>query len=175
MVRLPANETANILINGYCMDYGLPFPGTSIRPVELAPNVVRNTICYNIAKAYVQEDLWQAQLAIWRQTDALDKGTEFNLANETAAYSESDVIPGDIVDGCTELTKAVGAGTVSATIDDFENISDPEYFGKGTLVMTNLTDSEQRICIPYGVRFTDETRDGVQDMAIYPSQNPDTG
>ena len=107
------------------------------------------------------------------QTDQLDKGSEFPLVDEIATYSESDVEPGDIGPDCVSLPDAVEQGLVSATIDDFENISDPEYYGEGTLVLTNLTSTSQDICIPYGTTFTDETQDGVQDMAIFPSQEPD--
>jgi hypothetical protein len=98
----------------------------------------------------VETDLWQAQLAVWRQTDDLDKGAEFPLVNEIAAYAESGVEPGDIAKSCTVLPDAIESNLVSAEIDDFTNISDPAYFGKGTLVLTNLTDAEQTICIPFG-------------------------
>ncbi len=172
-VRLPANETVNIMINGHCLNYGLPFPGKSLRSLKLTPDVIRNTICYNLSKGYLEKDLWQAQLAVWRQTDKLDKGSAYPLVNEIAAYAESGVQPGDIGTGCTSLPDAIEKGLVSATIDDFVNISTPDYFGKGTLVLTNQTASEQVICIPFGTTFKDETQKGVQDMGIFVTMRPD--
>ncbi|MBN1139424.1 MAG: hypothetical protein JXM73_22805 [Anaerolineae bacterium] len=172
-VRLPANQTANVLISGHCLNYGLPFPGQVIRSLALSPEVIRNTICYNLAKGYLEQDLWQAQLAVWRQTDDLDKGDAFPLVDEIATYAESGIEPGDIGAGCVALPDAVDKGLVSATIDDFTNMSDPAYFGKGTLVLTNLTGTEQVICIPFGTTFKDETQTGVQDMGIFASMRPD--
>ena len=73
-VKLPAEESVDVLVHGYCMDYGAPFPGEELEPIELAPDVIRNTVCYNIAKGYVEDEIWQAQLAIWRQTDRIGQG-----------------------------------------------------------------------------------------------------
>jgi hypothetical protein len=172
-VKLPAEISIDVLVHGYCMDYGAPFPGEVLRIIDLAPEVIRNTVCYNIAMGYVQEDIWQAQLAIWRQTDALDKGSEFPLVDEVAAYAESGVLPGDIGEDCVPLPEAVEEGLVSANIDDFENITDPEYFGKGTMVLANLTDEEVILCLPYASAYKDEEQTDVQDMAVYPDQDPD--
>jgi hypothetical protein len=155
------------------MDYGAPFPGEELKPLDLAPDVIRNTVCYNIAKGYVEDDIWQAQLAIWRLTDELDKGSEFPLVDEIADYAESGVEPGDMGDDCIPLPEAVADGLVSADISDFENTTDPEYFGKGTMVLTNLTDEVQNICLPYATAYKDEENSGVQDMAVYPDQQPD--
>jgi hypothetical protein len=172
-VKLPANETADVLINAHCLDYGLPFPGEQLTAGELVPDVIRNTICYNLDRGYLEKDLWQAQLAVWRQTDDLDMGSEFPLVDEIAAYAESGVEPGDIGADCVALPDAIEQGIVSATLDDFTNISDPPYYGEGTLVVTNLTDSDQLICLPYGTAFVDETQSGVQDMGIFVSMKPD--
>jgi hypothetical protein len=155
------------------MDYGAPFPGEVLRIIDLAPEVIRNTVCYNIAKGYVKDDIWQAQLAIWRHTDELDKGAEFPLVDEVAAYAESGVEPGDIGEDCIPLPEAVEEGLVSADIDDFQNTTDPEYFGKGTMVLANLTDEELSICLPYASAYKDDVQTDVQDMAVYPDQEPD--
>ena len=76
-------------------------------------------------------------------------------------------------DDCIPLPDAVEDGLVSADIADFENTTDPEYFGKGTMVLVNLTDEEQNICLPYATAYKDEENTGVQDMAVYPDQRPD--
>jgi hypothetical protein len=172
-VALPAESSIDVLVHGYCMDYGAPFPGQVLRIIDLAPEVIRNTVCYNIAKGYVEGDIWQAQLAIWRQTDSLDKGAEFPLVDEISAYAMSGVKPGDIGDDCIPLPDAIQEGLVSADIDDFENTTDPEYFGKGTMVLVNLTDEMQNICLPYASAYKDGKRTDTQDMAVYPDQQPD--
>jgi hypothetical protein len=173
-VKLPSEGSVDVLVHGYCMDYGAPFPGEELKVLDLAPEVIRNTVCYNIAKGYVEDEIWQAQLAIWRQTDQLDKGAEAPLVDEIADYAESGVEPGDIGDDCVPLPDAVEDGLVSADVSEFVNTTDPEYFGKGRMSLVNLTDQEQTICLPYATAYKDETQTGVQDMAVYPDQRPDT-
>jgi hypothetical protein len=172
-IKLPAQKSVDVLVHGYCMDYGAPFPGQELKPLELAPDVIRNTVCYNIAKGYVEDEIWQAQLAIWRQTDELDKGSEFPLVDEIADYAESGVEPGDMGQDCVPLPDAVEDGLISADVTEFVNTTDPEYFGKGKMTLVNLTDEEQNICLPYATAYKDETQTGVQDMAVYPDQRPD--
>lgn len=172
-IRLPAKAATQILVNGHCLNYGLPFPGKVMVYKELGTEVIRNTICYNLARGYTKSDLWQAQLAVWRQTDKLDKGSQYPLVNEIAAYAESGVQPGDIGSDCLALSEAIEQGVATVTLDDFTNISDPAYFGQGTLVVTNQTDKEQTLCIPYGIVFKDAKQTGVQDMGIFPAQQPD--
>jgi hypothetical protein len=172
-IKLPAQDSVDVLVHGYCLDYGAPFPGQELKPLELAPDVIRNTVCYNIAKGYVEDEIWQAQLAIWRQTDQLDQGPEFPLVDEIADYAESGVEPGDIGSDCVPLPDAVEEGLISADVSEFVNTTDPEYFGKGKMVLVNLTDKEQNICLPYATAYKDETQTGVQDMAVYPDQRPD--
>jgi len=172
-VKLPVEVSIDVLVHGYCMDYGAPFPGEVLRIIDLAPDVIRNTVCYNIAKGYVKGDIWQAQLAIWRQTDELDMGAKFPLVDEVAAYATSGVVPGDIGDDCIPLPEAVREGLVTADIDDFQNTTDPEYFGKGTMVLVNLADQELNICLPYASAYKDDEQTDMQDMAVYPDQEPD--
>ncbi len=171
-VKLPASAATKVLVQGYCQNYGLPFPGKTLTAVKLAPDVVRNTICYNQAKGYTESDLWQAQLAVWRQTDKLDQGAAYPLVNEIATYAQSGVKPGDIGPNCVSLPDAVEKKLVSAEISDYTDISDKAYFGKGTLVLKNLTGQEQTICIPYGTIFKDASKTGTQDMAIFPAPRP---
>lgn len=174
-IALPAAAATKLLVQGYCQNYGLPFPSRSLTPLKLAPDMIRNTICYNETMGYVQSDMWQAQLAIWRQTDHLDKGAEFPLVNEIAAFAASGVQPGDIGPDCISLPDAVEQKIVSAQIGDYTDISDKTYFGKGTLVIVNLTAQPQKICIPYGTVFKDAERSGTQDMAIFLAALPAAG
>lgn len=171
-IRLPAAAATKVLVHGYCQNYGLPFPSKTLAPVKLASDVIRNTICYNEAHGYAESDMWQAQLAIWRQTDKLDKGAAYPLTNEIATYAQSAVKPGDIGSNCVSLPDALDKKLVSAEINDYTDISDLAYFGKGTMVVTNLTAQEQTICIPYGTIFKDIGRTGTQDMGIFPTARP---
>jgi hypothetical protein len=171
-IKLPASASTKLLVQGYCQNYGLPFPSKSLTPVKLAADVIRNTICYNQAKGYTESDLWQAQLAVWRQTDKLDQGAAYPLVNEIAPYAQSGVKPGDIGPSCVSLPDAIEKKLVSAEISDYTDISDKAYFGKGTMVVKNLTGQEQTLCIPYGTIFKDAGRAGTQDMAIFPAARP---
>jgi hypothetical protein len=36
VVTLPAKAVTKVLVHGYCQNYGLPFPGKTLRSVKLA-------------------------------------------------------------------------------------------------------------------------------------------
>lgn len=182
VAEIPAGATVEVPIYGFCLNYTYPFPGETLRPIELASDPVRKAISYASANDYVATDPWQVQLAIWYFTEGKKvAGQVYGLADEIIAYAESSApLPED---GVTQplLPDAVEDGIVSATIDDFANISPPNFYflGEGTLVLKNLTDKAVEILIPYGTRFRDEQATGKQDMGIFPQpvtpDNPPTG
>ena len=97
------------------------------------------------------------------------------MTSETAPEMLEPYVPRTVLawDSTGPHHRVVQGSLVSADISDFENTTDPEYFGKGTMVLTNLTDEAQKICLPYATAFKDEENAAVQDMAVYPDQQPD--
>ena len=73
VVAIPSYGTLKIAVNGHCLDYGLPFPGTTISPVEVAADEIRLAIVYSLAQGYyTEENLEQVQWAIWHFTNGVD-------------------------------------------------------------------------------------------------------
>lgn len=173
VIDLEANGTAELPIFGFCLEVGKPFPGASLRPAALAQDQVRAAITYAVGKGYVQSESWQTQLAIWYFLNGNAKVEEEYgpVADEIIAAVEGGFALNETAEGAQLLTEAVAGGIITATIDDFENIS-PEgaYIGSGTLVLTNLTAEPVRIVVPYGVQFTEEPFQGGQIMGIFPQE-----
>jgi hypothetical protein len=173
VIDLEANGSAEVPIFGFCLEHGKPFPGASLRPAALAPDHVRATITYALGKGYVQSEPLQTQLAIWYFLNGNAKVEEDYgpVADEIIAAVEGGVALSETAEGAQLLTDAVAGGLVTATIDDFEDISpDGSYIGSGTLVLTNLTAEPIRILLPYGVQFTEEPYQDRQIMGIFPQQ-----
>lgn len=184
VVQIDAGATVEVPVHGFCMDYGLPFPGTSLAIGDLAPDQVRQAINYALGQGYVTTEPWQTQLAVWYFLEGAKVDEEYSaVADEIIAFVEAN--PGSPEVGTTAmpLHEAVAQGLVSATLDDFENTSPPEFFfiGSGTLVLTNLTDQPVEVLIPFGTRFAETEDQGNQAMAIFvqpdvdPPMVPKTG
>lgn len=184
VVQIDAGATVEIPVHGFCMDYGLPFPGASLVLNELAPDQVRQAINYALGQGYVTSEPWQTQLAVWYFVEGAKVDEEYGaVADEIIAFVEAN--PGSPEAGATAipLHEAVAQGLINATLDDFENTSPPEFFfiGSGTLVLTNLTDQPVEVLIPFGTRFAEAEDQGNQAMAIFvqpdvePPMVPKTG
>lgn len=171
-VRLPANATIELTVNGHCMNRGIPFPGSTLEPVGLAPEAVRTAIAYSVGRNYLGTHPYDVQLAVWSLVDSVELDEESALAPGIIDYAGSGATPADLELNTPSLVEAVEAGTVSAQVVNFRNLTTPPYFGVGTLVITNLTDEAQDLHIPYGVQFTDPANENVQDMAIFPAGQP---
>lgn len=168
---IEANATVEIPIYAFCLNYTWPFPGQSLHPVELAPDNVRTAIGYIVQQDYVTTDPWQAQLAVWYFTEGGKVAETYEaVADEIIAYVEGGAPVPDAGVPETPLHQAVADGTVSASIDDFTNVSPPgfSFLGSGTLVIKNLTDQPVKILIPYGTRFQDTGNTETQTMGVFP-------
>ena len=55
--------------------------------------------------------------------------------------------------GTITLSDAVNQGVISVNVSGFRNISNPAYYGVGTMAIVNLTAQEQKISISSGIRF----------------------
>ncbi len=184
VAEIAANATVTIPIYGFCLNYTWPFPGQSLRPVELAPDTVRTAIGYILQKGYVITEPWQSQLAIWYFTEGGKVGETYEaVADEIIAYVEGGAPVPDAGSSAIPLPQAVADGIVTATIDDFQNASPPGFFflGSGTLVVTNLTDEPIKVLIPFGTRFQDQGSQETQTMGVFPQPTaepptlPETG
>ncbi|MEZ4863571.1 MAG: hypothetical protein R3C14_19785 [Caldilineaceae bacterium] len=168
-IVLPPHSTVQIKVGGFCMERGLPFPGAVLTPVGLAPAPVRLAIAYGVEKRLLTSNLYQVQIAVWNLLgDSRTGDTRSSIVTEILDYSQSGAQPADLALTTESLVDAVTAGKVSVNLSDFQDRSNPNYYGEGTLVLTNVTDEELTLHFPYGVKFEDQTTHDVQDMGIFP-------
>lgn len=184
VAQIDAGATVEVPVHGFCMDYGLPFPGASLDAGDLAQDQVRQAISYALGQGYVTTEPWQTQLAVWYFIEGAKVDEEYSaVADEIIAFVEANAGSPEAGATAVPLHEAVAQGLVSATLDDFENTSPPEFFfiGSGTLVLTNLTDQPVEVLIPFGTRFAETEDQGNQSMAIFvqpdvePPMVPKTG
>lgn len=176
VAQIGPGAQVEVPIFGFCLDYGLPFPGAALAPQELAPDQVRQAIAYAVEKGYVTTDPWQTQLAVWRFTEGAKIDEEHGaVADEIIAFVESGPPLPEGDSAAVLLPDAIAQGLVSATLSDFANVSPPEFFfiGSGTLMLTNLTDQVLEVLIPYGTRAVEIDVSGNQDMGIFPQPDAD--
>lgn len=185
VAEIAAGETVEIPIFGLCLNYTYPFPGQALLAGVTEPDTVRKAIAYSVANDYITTDPWQVQLAVWYFTEGNTRVDEEYgaVADEIIAYAESDAPAPETGATAVPLDKAIADGTVTATLDDFTDVSPPgfSFIGEGTLVITNTTDQPVSVLIPFGTRFSDGAVKGNQDMAIFAQPTaeqpriPDTG
>lgn len=167
VIMLPPYATVEVPVNGLCMNRDLPFPQSDMSPVELAPAEVRVAIGHSVENGLLTSDLFSVQLAVWNllgQGKSYDGG--FSVANDIIATAQANPTPLDASLTTPSLIDAINDGQVTASVKDFHNISNPAYYGQGTLVISNLTGSDLMVHLPFGVHFRDAHQTGNQDMAI---------
>ncbi len=178
LVTLEPGQILEVDVYGYCLNYGLPFPGATLTPIETAGNELRVAASYSLEQAYVETNPYDVQLAVWYLSDGTRLAeTDYTLADEIIAYAESGVLPPDIVDGVPFLVDSINAGYLDALVVDFINLTEPmssASYGEGVLKITNISDQPQEIVIPYGTVFNDEGSGDQQDMLVFPKERPET-
>ncbi len=173
IVTLQPGESTEIEVHGFCLNYGLPFPGDVLLPTELASDPLRNAAIYSMANGYIDTNAFDVEKAIWYLSDGtrLD-GQDYTLADEIIAYADSGVQPADVVDGVPHMVELVIAGSLEASVTKFVNVAPEQgsFFGSGTLTITNVSDTAQQFVVSYGTVTVDETDGDQQNMLVFPSQ-----
>ena len=173
IVTLQPGESADIEVHGFCLNYGLPFPGDVLLPTELASDPLRNAAIYSLANGYIDSNAFDVEKAIWYLSDGtrLD-GQDYTLADEIIEYATSGVQPADVVDGVPHMVELVTAGSLEASVSGFVNVAPEQgsFFGSGTLTITNVSDAAQQFVVSYGTVTVDEADGDQQNMLVFPSQ-----
>jgi hypothetical protein len=171
VAQIGPNAAVEIPIYGFCLNYGLPFPGAALDPGELAPDQVRQAIAYGVEQGYVTTDPWEVQLAVWNFIEGAKVNEEHGaVADEIIAFVEAGPALPEGNSPAVLLPDAIEQGLVTATLDDFANVSPQgfSFIGSGTLALTNLTDQALDVLIPYGTRAVEIDQTGNQDMGVFP-------
>ncbi len=173
VVTLAPGDSLSIPVRGYCLDYGRAFPGRALSYVEPAPDAVRAAIAYAVERGYVESDPLQVQLALWHLIGGERiAGQTYGVADEIIAFAEAAPAPepSDVQTLATALTDKL----VTAAVADFGSVSPANYAyqGDGVLRLENVSAETLTLLLPYGLRFRDAGRAGVQDMGIFPLGSP---
>ncbi len=173
IVTLQPGESTEIEVHGFCLNYGLPFPGDVLLPTELASDPLRNAAIYSMANGYIDSNAFDVEKAIWYLSDGtrLDN-QDYTLADKIIAYANSGVQPADVVDGVPHMVELVTAGSLEASVTKFVNVAPEQgsFFGSGTLTITNVSQEPQTFVVSYGTVTVDETDGDQQNMLVFPSQ-----
>jgi hypothetical protein len=172
IVTLQPGKTFEINVHGFCLNYGLPFPGAVLKPIELASAPLRNAAIYGLANGYIESNAFDVEKAIWFLSDGTRlKGQDYTLADKIIAYANSGVQPADVVAGVPHMVELVKAGSLQASISNFVNIAPDKgsFFGNGKLKITNVSAKPQKFVVSYGSVALDEAAGDQQNMLVFPS------
>lgn len=190
-VTLKPGESTTIPARFWCLEYGKDYP-TSVIPgtAERAPDGVIAVLETAIAKGTILTNPYQTQLAIWRVTnekfnDYGEKGTV--LAEEIYAESLNYTVQG-VTAGQETLTSLTASGVLSVTVADFTaqkdemnpGLTGPDFFGKGSLVITNVSQQTVTFIVQQGGVFTPPEGMSAQSVVSQydvpkPPKAPETG
>src|SRR4051812_20468877 len=69
LLTIPAGQTAQLQVRGFCLDFGKTFPTGAVSPNALAKPELRAALNYAIQKGYVDSNPRQVEQAIWFLSD----------------------------------------------------------------------------------------------------------
>lgn len=173
IVVLPPYGTSAVPVTGFSMTRGLPFPGPVLVANGIAPVPVQVAIEYSIAQGYIDIDPYAVQLAIWETMygpnppSYLTADTNRGLIEDIVKQVRLGVFPMRPDRPSLNLWDAVATRAVTANVVDFASTGYPSFMGTGTLQISNNTNKERVLYIPYGVRFRDAQTTDRQDIVIF--------
>lgn len=156
VLTIPAGQTAQVQVRGFCLDYGKQFPSGVVSPKELSTPELRAALNYAIQKGYVDSNPGQVQEALWFLSDGTWHADEHQLAQEIVDNSKS-AAPADPAGGTT-LFNALAGGGLTAEVT-FTPKSADAFYGDGTLTIRNTGSSDAQVYLPIGTVFPPATPD----------------
>ena len=168
LIALPPYATVEIAVGGFCQNRGQPFPGPVLTLVGMTPPEVQQAIHYGASQGLLSENVYQVQLAVWGLLgSAKPADSRFSVVSEIMAYAHSNGEASPAT-SAPSLLEAVETGLIAIDLSDFQSASTPDYYGIGTLRLTNLSGAPQEIAMPYGALFQDNQPGDAQNMGIFP-------
>jgi len=157
---IPAGGRANVNFEGFCIDFGGSFPRALRAPSERVSNDLRGALAYiqsnglsgTTAKAV------QAEYGIWRVAGA--RGSPRGDATADAVVNARGNVPAD-PQNATSILDAARAGRVSLETISWGSVGAPvdiagardNFYGRGTLVVRNLSGQQLTLFMPIGTLF----------------------
>ena len=186
-VTIPANGKADISFQGYCLDFGEPFPTSFGEPGSRASDDVLKVVKTALLDGSADEDPLTVNLAIWtlREDKTIDElyptidEDKADKVNDLLARSEKATVEPLATDRGIALDKAIADGQVEVSSADFnadeaaplavEEDEGHPYHGSGTMTITNLTDQEITIYYAFGTVLKAENT-AQQDLVTYSTE-----
>nr|MBA3534847.1 hypothetical protein [Ardenticatenales bacterium] len=180
-VMVPANGTATLAFETFCLDFGKAFPTTLGTPDGRADESVLQVVREAIENDMAEDEPLALQLAVWslrEDTPATELYPDDELpVEETAAKLLTDSEDGSLsalrTDRGISLDEAVADGSIQATSSDFSFVEtdtvrpdEEPYHGRGTLTLKNTTDKPIEVYFPFGTVFKAANED-EQDIVAY--------
>lgn len=186
-VTIPANGEAEISFQGYCLDFGEPFPTAFGEPGSRASDDVLKVVKTALLDGSADEDPLTVNLAIWtlREDKTIDdlyptiEEDKADKVNDLLERSEKATIDPLATDRGIALDKAIADEQVEVSSADFEAdeaapLAVPEdeghpYHGSGTMTIKNLTNAEITIYYPFGTVLEAQNA-AQQDLVTYSTE-----
>ncbi len=186
-VTIPANGEAEVSFQGFCLDFGEPFPTSFGEPGARADDDILKVIKTALLDGSADEDPLTLNLAIWtlrenKTIDELYPTLDSALAedvNDLLTRGQSATIAPLATDLGIALDKAVADGQVEVTSADFNfdesaPVAVPAdegryYHGEGTMTIKNLTDEEITIYYAFGTVLMAQD-ESEQDLVTYSTE-----
>lgn len=172
---LAPGATATITFTAFCTEFGVDFPESVEAPSALAEQSIRNALAYIQSEGLDDAaNAEEVQYAIWQLSGATDSPQGGQIAADVVAAAETALE--EPAEG-TSLLDAVTAGQVEVTLDSWEALGEPiqigevtdNFYGQGTLTVTNTSDEELTLYHPVGALFAPAAA-GEQTMAGYATE-----
>jgi hypothetical protein len=186
-ITIPANGEAELSFQGYCLDFGEPFPTSFGAPGSRASDDVLKVVKTALLDGTADEDPLTVNLAIWtlREDKTIEvlypamEEAKADKVNELLERSEKATVEPLATDRGIALDKAIADGQVEVTSADFTAdeaapLAVPEdeghpYHGSGTMTIKNLTNAEITIYYAFGTVLQAED-DSEQDLVTYSTE-----
>jgi hypothetical protein len=154
-VMVPAGGSAQLQVRGMSLQ-----PGSTISPAPASlaaqpvpPDNVRTALYYGINWGYTETDPEQAVLAVWYAQDGTWHGDKHSTAEQIqSAAAASPGTPSWSPSGRSAL-QLVGSGQVGLGDITLTPSQLSPSVGSGTLTLTNTSDQELLVYLPYGTIF----------------------
>jgi len=167
VLTIPAGQTAQVQVRGFCLDFGKAFPTGAITAKELAKPELRAALNYAIQKGYVDSNPAQVEQAMWFLSDGTWHSASHALGQEIVDNSKTGQAPTDPSGGMT-LFDALAKGGLGADVTFTPKTADA-FYGDGTMTIRNTGTSDLQVYLPIGTVFPPATAD-QQRLIVYALQ-----
>lgn len=167
--------SATVSFEGFCYQFGEAFPSAVSAPSGLADENIRAALTLARAQGFTgsDQDALQVQYAIWQLQGEQDAPAGGDLARDVVNRSRTAQAPAPA--GATSLIDAAAAGQVRVEVAEFAPVGGPveiapgvsdNFYGRGSLVVTNLSDQELTLYMPIGTIIPSQDPE-EQDLVAY--------